>query len=299
MMGFAAMLAAAVFAAPAGAQQFDHQQHQPLFSECTACHSGVRQDQAFPDPSFCETCHNGSVQPRVDWSPPAPSDANLTFRHSSHPGTGQCSTCHVVDNAVVGPQVSACFACHGIEGSHFEAPSCDLCHTRPPAPASHTGGFVERHGVEAASAPQACATCHVRSDCLDCHRPGAASPAGGYHPADFLSSHPVAAYRQETECADCHNVGAFCQTCHQQAGLVSGDGNIGAGYHDAKRFFIAGHGQAARQGLTNCVACHTQQDCVRCHVNVSPHGPDFEADDLQEAQPEVCAVCHTRPPGSP
>lgn len=299
-MGVAAMVvAAAVFAAPASAQRFEHERHLPLFGECTACHSGVDQDQPFPDRSFCEACHNGSVQPRVDWSPPGPSGFNLRFRHSTHPGTGQCSTCHVVDNAVVRPQVNVCFACHGIEGTHFEAPDCSTCHTQLPAPPSHIGGFAEEHGVQAMAAPQQCATCHVRSDCLDCHRPSAASPTGGYHPAGFLSEHPVAAYRQETQCADCHNVGSFCQTCHQQAGLVSGDDTIGAGYHDAKRFFIAGHGQAARQGLANCVACHTEQDCVRCHVSINPHGPDFDAERQREAQPGVCAVCHTVPPGGP
>jgi len=299
MTAFVAVIATLVGTAPAAAQQFDHQKHLPLFSNCTDCHTAVRQDEPFPDPTFCMACHDGSMQPRVSWSPPGPSGANLKFRHSVHPATEQCSMCHVENDVVVRPVVSQCFQCHGIQGSHFEAPDCNVCHTQPPAPPSHTSGWRERHGGEAAASPETCSTCHVRSDCLDCHRPSAAAPAGGYHPTGFLESHPVAAYRGETQCTDCHNVGAFCQTCHERAGLVSADGTIGAGYHDAKRFFIGGHGQAARQSLATCIACHTENDCVRCHVNVNPHGPGFDAEKQRAARPDVCAVCHTRIPGTP
>jgi hypothetical protein len=109
-----------------------------------------------------------------------------------------------------------------------------------------------------------CAGCHVRTDCLQCHRPDAAAGPAGYHPIGFLQRHPAAAYSRETRCADCHNSGSFCQTCHATAGLVS-TGPLDAGYHDASSTFSAGHGQAARQSLESCTACHAERDCLPCH----------------------------------
>ncbi|NIN09960.1 MAG: hypothetical protein GTN62_00955 [Gemmatimonadales bacterium] len=277
-------------------QQFDHTRHVALFPSCTACHSGIvalEGGQAYPDPGFCTTCHDGRTQPVVDWTPPRePSRANLRFGHGQHPGTDQCATCHVRDETVQRAVVDQCLSCHGIEGEHHDpATPCTDCHVQPPAPRSHEGGFRDRHAEQAAASPETCATCHVRSDCLDCHRPGAASGSPGYHPADFLARHPVAAYTRELSCSNCHNVASFCAACHQQAGLVAA-GPIGGGYHDAKRSFVGGHGQAARQSLESCVACHTEQDCVRCHVNTSPHGPGFDAEKLRKANAEVCIVCH-------
>lgn len=74
-------------------------------------------------------------------------------------------------------------------------------------------------------------------------------------------------------------------------------GPIGRGYHDAKRFFIAGHGQAARQSLESCVACHTERDCLTCHSALggrrfSPHGPGFDPERLRKKNIEVCTACH-------
>lgn len=77
-----------------------------------------------------------------------------------------------------------------------------------------------------------------------------ATAQAGYHPADFLSWHPIAAYSQEVSCASCHNSSQFCQTCHQQSGIVAA-AVLGtkANFHDAKGAFLLGHGQAARQSL--------------------------------------------------
>jgi hypothetical protein len=73
--------------------------------------------------------------------------------------------------------------------------------------------------------------------------------------------------------------------------------DLGSGYHDAKRFFVVGHGQAARQSLETCVSCHTERDCLTCHSALggrrfNPHGPDFDAERLRKRNIEVCAVCH-------
>jgi hypothetical protein len=135
----------------------------------------------------------------------------------------------------------------------------------------------------------------VRADCLACHRPDAGR-ANGYHPADFLARHPAAAYARETSCSDCHNTGGFCTQCHAAAGLRS-SGPLRPGYHDANQYFINGHGQAARQSLESCVACHVERDCLTCHSanggrRFDPHGPGFDAERLRRKNPQMCTVCH-------
>ncbi len=275
------------------AVQFDHAKHEAF--GCTTCPTNVQEGQVYPDPSFCSTCHNGTVAPSIDWSPPTPaSRANLKFSHATHFGTDQCANCHVQNDVVQRVVISQCMACHGVtEHPQGDPATCNTCHIQVPAPQTHAFGWRDGHASPAASNPETCATCHVRVDCLDCHRSGAASPAGGYHPADFLSSHSVAAYSQEMTCADCHNPGAFCRDCHQGAGLVVGGPTSGF-FHDGTGGFAVGHGQAARQSLESCVACHSERDCVRCHVNVSPHGPGFDADEQADAARSACVVCHGR-----
>jgi predicted CXXCH cytochrome family protein len=273
---------------------FDHEKHGMLMGDCSACHGGITSGEAaYPDPSYCASCHDGTMVRRVDWSPPSDgSPANLKFSHTAHPQL-ECAQCHVQETAVVRANVATCMACHGIsEHQNPQVSDCSMCHVQPPAPSSHSFEWRAQHASEASASPEQCATCHVRSDCLACHRPDAASPAGGYHPGDFLQGHPAAAYNRQTECSTCHNPGQFCQACHQQAGLVSDGRDLGAGYHDGNRNFIGGHGLVARQNLESCVACHTERDCLRCHTRFNPHGSDFDAERWRKTNPTVCTACH-------
>jgi predicted CXXCH cytochrome family protein len=232
-----------------------------------------------------------------------PSHAAAAFL-STHGATArrtpaQCSTCHTQEN---------CLACHAANprivaaiprGGPGRSPGVAI--TRKPPP-SHTAAFREGHGTIAAATPATCAGCHARSQCLDCHRPTAAAAVRSYHPAGFLERHPASAYARETSCQDCHNTGAFCAACHARAGL-STKVPLGAGYHDAKRLFLAGHGVAARQSLETCVTCHAERDCLACHGSVggrrfNPHGPGFNAALLKKKNPEMCTACHgTNIPG--
>jgi hypothetical protein len=120
----------------------------------------------------------------------------------------------------------------------------------------------------------------------------------GYHPAQFLTRHPSSAYAREANCSDCHNAAQFCQSCHQQSGLVATSKLGKTGYHDVFRNFSLGHGQAARQSLESCVACHAERDCTTCHSAVnggfrfSPHGPGFNADRMRSKNASLCTACH-------
>ncbi|MDH4043781.1 MAG: hypothetical protein OEY20_04710 [Gemmatimonadota bacterium] len=198
-----------------------------------------------------------------------------------------CAVCHAQES---------CWQCHRgnpqvAEGLPTAASGTGLnvqVQRRPPA--THTPEFANGHGGLADSRPEACAGCHVRQDCLECHRPSPAS-AGGYHKPGFLTSHPQQAYSREVSCANCHNTGGFCTSCHKQAGLVA-NGPINRGYHDQAPQFLGGHGPAARQSLESCVSCHVENDCLTCHRQFNPHGPGFAPEKLQSRAEEMCRVCH-------
>ena len=274
----------------------------PVASSCATCHAR----------DFCLSCHVDAPEQRAIQAlapdprslaiavtlraPPGHAAAGFLREHGTTVGTDarQCATCHTRES---------CFACHApsqrvsmalhprAEGRGVGAQPV----RRPPV--SHAENFRRGHAAAAASSPATCAGCHVRPDCLQCHRPDAAA-APGYHPAGFVTVHPSAAYARETSCGECHNVASFCQTCHLSAGLVSTK-TLGSGYHDASPFFIVGHGQAARQSLESCTACHVERDCLTCHSalggrRASPHGPGFDAERLRRKNPEMCAACHGR-----
>lgn len=277
---------------------------EPVVERCLGCHGIQTAHLAAPD-SACTTCHVSLVRAasltRQDVSgfPAPPSHAAPDFVSRSGHGA--------VSRQTIG---SSCATCHARE-------FCHQCHagSAPPraitwlasdlrstaivaraAPPSHGDNFADRHGTEAAASTTRCTGCHVRADCLECHRPSAGARGAGYHPDGFLARHPASAYGREASCSDCHNVGAFCTSCHARAGLTA-SGVLRSGYHDARQFFLAGHGQAARQGLESCVSCHAERDCLTCHSaaggrRFNPHGPGFDASRMRRKNFAMCTVCH-------
>jgi predicted CXXCH cytochrome family protein len=208
-----------------------------------------------------------------------------------------CQMCHARESCLEchrgTPQVAAGFptAASGV--------AMNVTVRRHPPADTHLGDFVERHGSLASGRPEYCAACHVRSDCLDCHRPDAAR-ARGYHPAGWLVGHPAQAYTRAVTCADCHNTAQFCSDCHRQAGVVSNGRRLAGGFHDAKQAFLGGHGQAARQSLESCVSCHTENDCLACHRTFKPHGPSWDGERMRQKNPQMCLPCHgASTPGGP
>ena len=66
--------------------------------------------------------------------------------------------------------------------------------------------------------------------------------------------------------------------------------------HDAG--FISVHGQAARQNILSCAACHNQgaqSRCVACHStgHVNPHPPNWKGTPAQIQGNPTCKICHT------
>ena len=260
---------------------------------CTECHVNapeVRAIQALaPDPRSLAV----TAELRA---PPSHRRPDFLRRHGEQvdPRGMRCATCHTQES---------CLGCHVGTPSAVQAipaaaegrgRGADVERERP---GSHGIDFTEIHAEPAAARPQSCSTCHMRTQCLDCHRPDPAAAPPGYHPAGFLTTHPASAYTRDDSCSDCHNQSQFCADCHLSAGLGSTDGLRNAGYHDAKGNFFLNHGQAARQNLESCVSCHSESDCLTCHSarggrRFNPHGPGFDAATLRRKNPSMCTVCH-------
>jgi len=288
------------FPAPPSHREGGFRRRHPVSQTCATCHAR----------DFCATCHvNAPEVEAIQALEPDP-------RSLAIKATLESPVSHVAPDFVQrhGKQArhtpKSCATCHA-------QASCLTCHVAQPEvavamhaagpgrskgasvnrrrPAWHGDDFTNRHAPNASSAPRSCAACHARADCLDCHRPNAAS-APGYHPVGFVARHPASAYGRETSCAECHNTGSFCADCHKQSGLAS-RGTLRGGYHDAKQSFLLGHGPAARQGLESCVSCHAERDCLTCHSarggrRFNPHGPGFDAERLRRRNSQMCTVCH-------
>jgi hypothetical protein len=274
---------------------------QAVAASCATCHAR----------NFCLACHVDA--PEVVAIQALATDQRSTVHpaHFREPPSHEAATFVEAHGGDARRDPSRCATCHA-------QPSCAACHVGQPAgavaalpapgpgravgaviarqpPASHTVAFTEGHGPQASASPQACSTCHVRQQCLTCHRGEVGG--GDYHPRDFLTRHPAAAYNRQTSCGDCHNVQQFCVTCHASVGLGARNTLTSGPYHDAKGAFVVGHGQAARQSLESCVSCHVERDCTACHSAIggrrfSPHGPGFDPERLRRRNPEMCIACH-------
>lgn len=281
-------------------------QERGIAASCATCHAR----------NLCLSCHVNAAETPViaalEMDSRAPAFAATTqlvppghrqpgfLRHhgrDAQRSTASCATCHTRESCTtchIGAPVTI-IAALPVSGPGRAA---GAMLTRTP-PLDHTAEFRERHGPQANARPKTCETCHVRSTCLQCHRPDVA-PQNRYHPANFLTRHPSSAYSREASCSDCHNPAQFCQSCHAQSGLIAAGRIATAGYHDAFRGFSLGHGQAARQSLESCASCHAERDCTACHSAVgggfrfNPHGPGFNATRLKSKNPSVCIACHGR-----
>ena len=160
----------------------------------------------------------------------------------------------------------------------------------------HAAGFLKAHPAQAA-AGGTCAACHARSFCVDCHQ----GQKSQYHPLNFVAQHGPESYSSDAQCTACHSTEAFCRTCHIRTGNGARE-RTKAAFHSAQPLWLLNHGQAARQGLESCAACHTQASCAQCHSatggwGISPHPANFDARRAARLNSQSCLLCHTKVPG--
>lgn len=256
---------------------------------CTQCHRNG--DGLAPIQSLASDARMASVaQGKPGYYPlPVSHDADWLASHGAQAreSVQSCTNCHVQ---------AGCRTCHG-EGE-IQSVVAELPTSRPgevpligsdPTRRFHPVDFIEEHGMEAGADPATCQTCHGAETCEQCHD---GIESSRFHGFNFVERHGAEAHQATLECSACHSVEVFCRECHQGLGIAGVTGS----FHDRQPMWVLNHGQAARQQLTSCVSCHVQTDCTRCHatdtVGVNPHGPGFDADDLEDANSAPCAVCH-------
>ena len=286
-----------------GNAAFPHERHAKLFLMCSSCHSGIPtadRARSFPPVALCANCHDGTVQPRVSWAPPAARGAGLlVFSHPAHLSKAKdvaCESCHAAADPkqfmnVTHAVQERCIACHAHNAtSHYaDDNTCSTCHrtlvsavamsdarvAAIPKPPSHARtDFVSAHGAAARAATANCATCHARESCQRCHVDGTRAPI-------------IRALGSDARVAR----------------LVAGKPAVYPmpADHDANQFAVI-HGKAAKVDISRCAICHARASCETCHIgdgarDVLRRLPDArEATapgvQLRQATPEVSFVTH-------
>ena len=275
-----------------GSQQFPHERHANLFPTCLGCHAGISEgDEATAfsiDPAFCGGCHNGSVQPEVDWSGPTPVASNLGFTHTEHPQL-DCTTCHQVPGGesmeIARSTPSVCLGCHAPSAEEHQAAGvdCSKCHVPIteaselsaeriaafPRPADHESEeYYAAHGALAEADAQRCSVCHARESCSRCHVNDDRLPAI----RDLASDDRV-------------------------AGLVAGTPGVWPtpASHESVDWINAHGGQAA-ESIQSCASCHVQESCATCHGEEAER-IGAELSRQRPGGPQGAGILAARPPG--
>jgi hypothetical protein len=312
--------------------RFDHWQHRRVFPTCQGCHAGVEDSTRalWPTASDCANCHDGTIERKVDWTPPAASrPTNLRFTHLEHARKAgehfprdsvTCPSCHLAEGApwmrVRRSEVPRCLACHGVRAEHLAAPdtACATCHL--PLPEA-TG--LPRERIAGFPAPPY----HFDTSFPLGHGDLAQPASSGGGPSTGVAS----------SCATCH-ARDFCTSCHVNAPEVAAiqalapdprslaiEAKLEAPASHAAPEFIRRHGDAVRHDPRSCAACHTQESCLTCHVaqptvavalhpagpgrgpgasvhrrRPASHGDDFtdRHAPVASAAPRSCQACHAR-----
>jgi hypothetical protein len=225
----------------------------------------------------CERCHDRIARSELA------SDRNV-------PAQARCEACHRIEEARAGRRVdppSACQDCHpGFDWtvhraprpSRFPAPNLHFSHARHLARGAGCAGcHGELSAVDLATREQL----PRMATCLDCHD-------GREAPATCATCHPASKAAR----------GAPIETRFPSGTLLPGPGNpLGLGH--GPRFERA-HAQLAARQREQCLACHAESSCLRCHDGaVRPqvvHPGDFVTTHMVPARQDEarCAACHRR-----
>jgi len=301
--------------------KFSHKFHQvEVETTCADCHAGAETsklaaDKLMPDKETCETCHDVSdeetcslchYEDEETYQQLTVAKSDLIFNHEFHKEQGlACESCHKnldkVDYADAGSiaEMTDCTQCHNNQQATLECASCHQ-NTLNLRPNDHLPDYLISHRNIARVDDEACATCHVENDCMECHDGSAVfstvvsggvkdsqtpffpSLAGGtkglvlsrVHELNFRLTHGLQAVGRSQECVVCHDTQDFCQTCHETEGVDVAGKPIWHGGPDWGAFAgVVGtgggrHAELAKQDIENCAACHSPEGddptCLLC-----------------------------------
>ncbi|MDD5675213.1 MAG: cytochrome c3 family protein [Chitinivibrionales bacterium] len=205
----------------------------------------------------------------------------LKFSHKTHLQDigAQCADCHVSlsdkGKPAKAPIVAeeACKKCHDNKTASFE---CKICHTnsenvKPPAPRQLKTLFSHAQHLDSS---KTCTPCHTGLE--------AAAKA-------TKKNFPLMA-----TCRTCHDnrkAPGACAVCHKDLSAIK------PATHDGQWLYRGGHGDQARLPMAQCVTCHENSYCNRCHQGNTPvkiHSPGYEFEhgfDVKRKELD-CTVCH-------
>lgn len=255
--------------------RFNHKFHvEKQQQSCKVCHAAAyssesANDRLLPDPTqTCDNCHD------VDHSDRA------NVKTGGDPN-GQCTFCHLGDNAGVGGKVAPLVIPQpNLRFTHKKHLTrniqCAQCHgpidklelaTRDQLP--RMAGCFTCHNMSGASqgdAKSACTNCHLTQPdgrikttfaTGDLVPPRWLHNAG--HTADWIERHKTIAADDSAFCGSCH-AAKYCTDCH--------DGKVRPRKVHPNDW-ISMHPEAAKQDNPRCVSCHQQQTfCADCHRRV-------------------------------
>lgn len=244
-------------------------------ASCLGCHaSGKVHTLDAP----CATCHVSSAEAR-DYTGeeilafPKPDDHDDAFAlEHGQPATDNtarcavchsrdlCSTCHV--NAATVPPIQA------LEPDPRVAEIVSQRTVTYPLPASHRAdAFAEDH-ADAAADISSCATCHTQESCRACHVSPLPDPIPELAPG-----------RSE----------ATGSNVHQAQGVVLE--RRAPSTHTAN--FAENHKALAATATSTCNTCHTQDQCITCHLGSETVSAPGEP--VGRYHPENFVVQHSAP----
>jgi hypothetical protein len=305
-------------------------------TNCTPCHV-FDQGGAPPTneaPSWRSTHFRGdqSDDTKRALHPRSRARGRVNINHRAHLSIDvQCTDCHQPD----GLEGATCQSCHARSGGPM---ACGGCHeelsfgrlrvrwpsaeSAPLIPLSvhggaiHDGQFSKNHSVPALASPQTCLQCHTQNSCDGCHSSGMSDGVKGVsiHPPQFLQLHGTTLRGEGSTatCTSCHEPSRSCAACHQRSGVHADAGPLSFGRRAPQRarFHPSGysegaHAREASRDLAQCVSCHTQRECVRCHgalaptpdllrgrARVNPHRYRAPCALPERASGQSCQLCH-------
>jgi hypothetical protein len=312
------------------------QEAEVSVNACAVCHTRER----------CTSCHvDASVVPAIAAIPAAPhltlpvwvaryplpaSHREPTFpeQHGGQASVQSCGTCHTRDD---------CAACHAVDApavmgqlatrSRATAPGARI--ERRPPPSHAAPSFQIVHGTLASTRPTTCLTCHVRTDCEQCHS-GGSDGAGALvdgamtrPPSGRRDTMPAAAValavergRVGTRSVDSAAVraaglihapraAAAHATARQEDARAARVSRPEAAYHPPD--FALRHSSLAYGRRMECSNCHEPRAfCADCHRQVGMQATGRLGPGFHDAEPlwllrhgqaarqglESCASCH-------
>lgn len=280
-------------------EPFPHSDHAGLFPLCQGCHEGIETDTEvayYPTSGSCAECHDGEVEPEVDWEMPVVAPSNVVYSHRIH-----------IEDVVASGEEADCATCHRLAPDSVAmllvAAERDAI---GPGAGAGTEAVGAPHMFVGRADPETCVSCHAHEapehlsysqDCSACHQTLAEATAlssdriaafprpAEHDDIDFILNHEELEVPGGTSCATCHTRDS-CERCHANAADVDeivrlrSDSRIAGLLHEVPAEYPEpedhesaswtwAHAAPALENSGGCANCHTQPTCTSCHNEVS------------------------------